>query len=122
MSDDHTTGTSDSPGTSDHEETVRRNGEESRFEVHVGEELAGFSMYKDLPDDGQRIFYHTEIVDAFGGRGLASTLTRSALETSAAEGWRIVPVCPYVKKWLESHHEVDDAVDAVRPAHLEALR
>src|SRR5690554_3435443 len=80
--------------------TVRDNPDESRFDVFVEEALAGFSMYEELGEGSarQRIFHHTEVFDAFGGRGLAGILTREALQSSVRAGYRIVPVCPYVKR------------------------
>lgn len=111
------------PEASDEVE-VRDNPGGRRFDILVGGEQAGFSMYThpaEDPDD-QRIFYHTVIDDAFGGRGLAGILTRIALLTSVAEGHRIVAVCPYVSHWLRSHDDVEGSVDTVRPAHLEAAR
>ncbi|MBL0885277.1 GNAT family N-acetyltransferase [Myceligenerans indicum] len=102
------------------EVTVRDNPDESRFDVLVDDTPAGFSVYKDLGDN-QRIFYHTVVFDEFGGRGLASTLTRTALSTSIQAGYRIVPVCPYVKKWLSTHHDFDDAIDPVGREQLRAL-
>jgi predicted GNAT family acetyltransferase len=106
------------------EVTVRDNPDKSRFDVLVGDAPAGFSVYKDLTTASaqQRIFYHTVVFDQFEGRGLAGALTRAALKTSIEAGHRIVPVCPYVKKWLSLHHDFDDATDPVSPEHLRALR
>lgn len=101
------------------EVTVRDNTEKHRFEVYEGEERAGHSVYKDLGD--QRIFFHTKVFDVFGGKGLASVLTREALAQSIAAGKRIVPVCPYVVKWIEGHHDFDDAVDQATQEHLDAV-
>ncbi|WP_114853403.1 GNAT family N-acetyltransferase [Brachybacterium sp. YJGR34] len=104
---------------------VRDAPEQHRFEIHAEGRHAGFSVYHDLDDvtgTAQRIFHHTVVFDEFGGRGLAGTLTRRALEDSVAAGRRIVAVCPYVKKWVSTHHEFDDSLDPVRPQHLEALR
>ena len=103
------------------EVTVRDNPDKRRFDVLVGAAHAGFSAYKDFGET-QRIFYHTVVFDEFEGRGLASTLTRSALSTSVQAGHRIVAVCPYVKKWLATHHDFDDATDPVGREHLHALR
>lgn len=63
----------------------------------------------------------TVVFDEFGGRGLAGALTREALAGSIAAGRRIVAVCPYVTKWLSTHHEFDASLDPVTPQHLEAL-
>lgn len=114
--------TPDSPDSP--EVTVQEDPGRHRFEVLSGEALAGFSQYLEHEEDGtrQRIFFHTEIDDAYEGQGLASQLTRTALTDSVAAGFRIVPVCPYVKRWLGSHDDVEGHVDRVRPEHLEALR
>ncbi|WP_454860070.1 GNAT family N-acetyltransferase [Promicromonospora soli] len=104
--------------------TVRDNPEKSRFDVLVDDTQAGFSMYQDVgaESERQRIFYHTRIFDEFEGRGLAGTLTRAALKTSTQAGYRIVAVCPYVTKWLSTHHDFDDFIDPVDHEHLSALR
>ena len=103
------------------EVTVRDNPAKSRFDVLVGDTHAGFSAYQDVGEI-QRIFYHTVVFDDFEGQGLAGTLTRTALGTSIQAGHRIVAVCPYVKKWLSTHHDFDDATDPVGREHLRALR
>jgi predicted GNAT family acetyltransferase len=102
---------------------IRDNPEKGRFDVFVGEHHAGFSMYRDVDvaEAPQRIFFHTVVFDEYEGRGLASTLTRTALEQTVREGRRIVPVCPYVARWVEHHDEAAPHVDAVRPEHLAAI-
>lgn len=120
-----TDSTSTAPTPDDQDVFVRDNPEETRFDIFVEGKHAGFSMYLDLADvtdADQRIFYHTVVFDDFGGRGLAGTLTRAALRDSIAAGRRIVAVCPYVKKWVSTHHDFDDSLDRVRPQHLQALR
>ena len=47
---------------------------------------------------------------------------REALDATRTDGLRIVPVCPYVKKFVQTHHDWDDIVDAVTPAALQAIR
>ncbi|OBF86128.1 GNAT family acetyltransferase [Mycobacterium sp. 852002-51163_SCH5372311] len=98
-----------------------RNAEEShRYEICVGEELAGLTAYVDT--DGQRIFYHTETSPEFSDRGLAATLVAAALSDTRADGKRIVAVCPYVAKYVKKHHDFDDVLDPVTPAALTAVR
>ena len=46
--------------------------ERRRFEIHVGDALAGFT--EDRPRGDRYAFVHTEIGVEFGGRGLASRL------------------------------------------------
>jgi predicted GNAT family acetyltransferase len=88
---------------------VRHNAAERRFEIAVDGRLAGLTAYLD--HEKQRIFYHTEIADEFAGQGLGSILVREALQQTRAAGLRIVPVCPYVAKYVSRHHDFDADID-----------
>ena len=44
------------------------------------------------------------------GRGIAAALTRSALDHSRAQGWRVIPRCPYVQVWIQRHPDYQDLV------------
>lgn len=88
---------------------VRDNRDRARFEIREGGELAGFLQYNMR--GGRLILVHTEIDDAHEGRGLASILVRSALDDIRSRGLRIVPVCPYVERFIHKHPEYDDLVD-----------
>ena len=91
-----------------------------RFEIVADGEVAGFAMYVDV--EGRRIFFHTEIASEFGGKGLATVLVRRALEKTAQEGLRIVAVCPFVKKYVNTHAEQwGSHVDAATPPMLAAI-
>lgn len=70
----------------------------------------------------ERIFYHTEVDDAYAGQGLASILVRHALDDTIAAGLTIVPVCPYIKTWLKNHEEYQQHASPVRREHLQAVR
>ncbi len=101
---------------------VTENRSEHRYDITVDGEQAGFSAYRDVESRSgsadQRILYHTVVEDSFEGRGLASQLTRGAIEQAVAQGYRIVPLCPYVKNWVQKHAEYADSIDAVTPDHL----
>lgn len=112
------------PQADDDAVEVREDPDRHRFDILVGGRQAGFSLYTTVSEDDadQRIFYHTVIDDAFGGRGLAGVLTRGALAASVEQGKRIVPVCPYVARWVRGHDDFADSVDRVKSVHLEAVR
>jgi predicted GNAT family acetyltransferase len=101
------------------EPTVQRVDSRHRYEVLVDGERAGLTAYRDR--DGQRVFFHTEIDDAFAGQGLASLLVEQALTDVRASGKRIVPVCPYVAKFLKKHDEFADITDPVTPEVVQWL-
>ncbi|GAY13965.1 GNAT family N-acetyltransferase [Mycobacterium sp. shizuoka-1] len=82
-----------------------------RFTIAVDGQQVGLLAFVD--HDGRRIFHHTEVDDAFEGRGLASILVSEALTATRDAGLRIVAVCPMVANYLDKHHDFDDAVDPV---------
>ncbi|MEU9040678.1 MULTISPECIES: GNAT family N-acetyltransferase [unclassified Kitasatospora] len=99
---------------------VERADERHRYEILVDGKLAGFTEYRDHEE--QRVFFHTEIDDAFAGQGLASRLVQEALSDVRAAGKRIVPICPYVAKFLTKHDEFTDITDPVTPEVKSWLR
>lgn len=86
--------------------TVLRNAETSRYEIRSDDVLAGFAEFDLRP--GSIRFLHTEIDPAFQGQGLASRLAAFALADAVASGEAIVPLCPYIAKYLETH-EIEGA-------------
>ncbi|MBW0103846.1 GNAT family N-acetyltransferase [Pseudonocardia sp. KRD291] len=99
---------------------LRHAPDRSRYEIDVDAEPAGFAAYLDR--DGRRIFFHTVVEERFGGRGLAGKLVAHALADTRGAGLRIVAMCPYVAKYVSTHHEVDDLLDPVSSADRAAVR
>ncbi|RSS32702.1 GNAT family N-acetyltransferase [Streptomyces sp. WAC08241] len=98
---------------------VRRVDVRHRYEILVDGERAGLTAYRDRDD--RRVFFHTEVDDAYAGQGLAAILVERALADVRASGLRIVPVCPYVAKFLKKHEEFADITDPVTPEVLQWL-
>lgn len=86
--------------------SVTRNDEASRYEIRSADTLAGFAEFERRP--GAIRFTHTEVDPAFQGQGLAGKLAAFALVDAAASGDAIVPLCPYIARYLEKH-EIEDA-------------
>jgi predicted GNAT family acetyltransferase len=84
---------------------------DNRYQIRVDGELAGFTEFRDR--DAQRVFIHTEITEAFQGKGLSSVLIEHALTHTREEGKRIVPVCPAVARYLAKHDGFTDITDPV---------
>ena len=77
--------------------------------------LAGLAQYR-LTDPGLIVFIHTEIDDAFEGRGLGSILVRAALDAARSRGLAVRPDCPFVRGYIARHPEYLDLVPAdLRP-------
>lgn len=100
-------------------ETVTRQSDPDRFEISVDEGVAGSALFVDRDD--RRIFFHTEVGEEFGGRGLGGTLVRQALDATHADGLTIVPVCPYVKHFLDKHDDWADSVSRPTPDDLHVV-
>lgn len=83
--------------------------EPNQFTVSVEGKAVGLTAFRER--DGQRVFFHTEVDDAFGGRGLGTVLIAEALAATRADGLRIVAVCPMVAAYVKKHHDFDDIVD-----------
>jgi len=83
------------------ETTVTDNESESRYEIRLGDELAGFVTYKRRP--GRIAFQHTEVDDRFGGQGIGSALAKHVLDAAREAGDVVVPICPFIRAYIERH-------------------
>ena len=85
---------------------VRDNPTMNRFEITVDDQVAGVAEYER---DGDRVvFIHTEVFEGFKGRGLGGTLARKALDASRAAGHTVLPMCPFIRSYIDRHSEYDD--------------
>ncbi len=50
--------------------------------------------------DGVMVITHTGVPESVGGRGIASDLARTALDTAREQGWKVRPLCSYVAAWI----------------------
>lgn len=81
-----------------------------RYEARLDGQLAGFAEY-ELRGEDLIVFTHTEVDDAFEGRGVAGAIARFALDDVRATGTRrVVPRCPFIKSWIEKHPDYQDLV------------
>jgi len=101
----------------DHDPQVHDNTEQSRYEVHVDGELTGFARY--VRRGGRAYFVHTEINPAHEGEGLGSALARAALDAQRGLGEPVVPLCPFIRGYVERHPEYADVVDAQMLAQID---
>lgn len=93
----------DSPGM---EPVIADNPQGHRFEAQVGGELVGFLTYHLSP--GAMVLTHTEVDEAHEGQGVGSALAKSALDDVRSRGLSVVPLCSFVKSWIERHPDYAD--------------
>lgn len=88
---------------------VKNNPEENRYEAYLDGRLAGVAVYGLGPST--IVFLHTEVEPEFEGKGIGSALAKGALEDVRAAGeYDVVPLCPFIKTYIERHPEFDDLV------------
>jgi len=90
------------------ETTVRDAPEAQRYEILDGERVLGLAAYERRGDT--LVFTHTEVDPDAGESGLGSTLVRAALDDVRSHGGRVVPLCPFVRGWIQRHPEYADLV------------
>ncbi|MFF2085537.1 GNAT family N-acetyltransferase [Nocardia sp. NPDC058176] len=82
---------------------VRKNAALERFELTADGAPAGYIEYQDTGDE--RGLVHTEIYPRFEGRGLANVLIQAAMDASRTEGFSVLPLCPVVLHFVNTHPE-----------------
>ena len=80
-----------------------------RFDAIVDDEVAGFASYREK-DDTTIELHHTEVDDAYEGQGVGSRLARGALDAVRATGRKVVPTCPFIRRYIDEHDEYRDLV------------
>ncbi len=86
---------------------VRHNEERGWYELDVGGETA-VTAYRQ--EGGVLSFTHTEVPEALEGQGIGGRLVAGALEDVRRRGMTIVPLCSFVRHYVETHPEVQDLV------------
>jgi uncharacterized protein len=84
---------------------IRDNTTRRRLEFDVDGHIA-FIEYRRA--DGVLTLNHTEVPKPLAGRGIGSELARSALDWARAQGFKIVPRCPFIKAYIDKHAEYAD--------------
>ena len=90
---------------------VRNNEDENRYELEVDGHLA-IAEYRLRP--GRIVFTHTEVPDALEGRGIGKRLIKAALDDVRRQGLKVVPICPFVKHYIDTHPEEQDLLAYTR--------
>lgn len=90
----------------------------SRYEAHLGGQLAGWVDYRRIgvPPRRRLVAIHTEVPAAFGGRGIGKALVRRVIDDARAAGERISPMCPLFATHFERHPEDADVLAPSRRA------
>lgn len=87
------------------DQNVIDNAAKHRFELAVG----GVTAVAAYRIEGDTIsFTHTVVPEEIEGQGVGSRLIRAALDQVRERGLRVVPLCYFVKGYIERHPEYQD--------------
>jgi predicted GNAT family acetyltransferase len=86
---------------------VQDNPAKHQFEMIVDGHTA-LAAYRLKP--GVITFTHTEVPKELGGRGIGSQLAKGALNQARERGLKVVPLCPFIKAYIEKHPDYADLV------------
>ncbi len=87
--------------------SVHNNREANRFEVKKDGELAELDY--QLQDD-RIIFTHTGVPDSLEGQGIGGALAKAGLTYAREHNLQVVPLCPFVRSYIERKPEYQDLV------------
>ncbi|RDV01322.1 GNAT family N-acetyltransferase [Undibacter mobilis] len=86
-------------------EPVRDNPSRNRFELQTA---AGLAIANYRRDDLTITITHTEVPRAVEGRGIGSALVKGMLDEIRREGRKVVPLCSFVRAYINRHPEYRD--------------
>ncbi|OCP08017.1 MULTISPECIES: GNAT family N-acetyltransferase [unclassified Ensifer] len=89
-----------------HEETGSHGRYSAVVEGHTGEMTYSRSSPKLV------IIDHTLVPDALRGKGVGQALAKHAIEDARKGGWKIIPLCPFMKAQVMRHPEWQDVIQA----------
>ena len=93
-----------------HESEVTIDRKNRRFELPLGDGSTAFIAFRGA-GEGVLVLTHTEVPEAFEGKGIASSLVGGALEIVRAENLKIVPMCPFVAAFIRRHPDYETLIE-----------
>ena len=87
---------------------VRDNPAELRYELVDGDTMVGLIRYRREP--GAVALVHTDVDPDLEGTGAGGQLVGGALEDVRSRGLGVIPICPFVRSWIDRHPAYADLV------------
>ncbi len=79
------------------------------FELYYDGKKAGLMTYSWAGDD-KFIIDHTEVDEAYGGKGLGKDLVKAGVEYAREKNVKVIPLCPFAKKVIAKTPEFQDVL------------
>lgn len=83
------------------------NGTKGRFVLYRDDEVAGEMTYVWV-DDSKIIIDHTEVSEAYNGKGYGKQLVMKAVEFARRQEVKIIPLCPFAARVFAKDPDIQD--------------
>lgn len=102
------------------DEPVEREDAGSKGRYHIRVEGSEAEMTYSRANKALVIIDHTDVPDALRGRRVGEKMVRQAVDDARAEGFAIIPLCPFAKAQIDRSPELQDVLHrpAITPAIL----
>lgn len=85
-----------------------KNTDKSCFELATGD----FTTFIEFKEHGKKIWLiHTEAPEELKGKGSATAIIEKTLTYIEENGYKLIPLCPFVAAYLKRHPEWTRVVD-----------
>jgi uncharacterized protein len=91
---------------------IENNTDKQQYEAKLDGKVVAFAEYR--PIGTSLMFTHTEVNEDLEGKGVGGQLIRFALEDTKTQSMTVIPMCPFVKLFIQRHKEF---IDVVHPSH-----
>lgn len=90
---------------------IKQNNNEKKgsFEIYFEGNKAGEMTYTWAGDD-KFIIDHTEVSEAYSGKGLAKQLVYAGAEYAKKNGKKVIPLCTYAKSVFDKNEDIRDVL------------
>ena len=72
---------------------------------------AAYRLAQDGHGHTVMLMTHTGVPRPLEGRGIAAQLVAAAMAHARGQGWKVRPLCSYVRTWLRRHPEHHDLLE-----------
>lgn len=90
---------------------VKQNNNEKNgdFEAFIDGNHAGLMTYTWAGDE-RFIIDHTEVEEAYNGKGVGKEMLLAAVDFARKNNKTIIPLCPFAKATFQKHEELQDVL------------
>ncbi|MDR6160301.1 MULTISPECIES: GNAT family N-acetyltransferase [Chryseobacterium] len=91
------------------EVTHNNNEKNGNFEAFIDGNRAGLMTYTWAGEE-RFIIDHTEVEEAYNGKGVGKEMLLAAVDFARKNGKTIIPLCPFAKATFQKHEELQDVL------------